>query len=174
MLLSRVSQSEIGPVRKNNEDYVAFWQPEGEAERQRRGAIMVMADGVGGQENGEVASQLAVETALKVFQERDPELPLKRILREIFERANLAVYDLTMTDRKAGKMATTLSVALFREREVFLAHVGDTRIYLIRHEQIEKLTHDHSYTGLQVKLRLITEHEARASTMRSVLTRSIG
>ena len=174
MLLSCVSLSDAGPIRKNNEDFLTFWQPTEEAERLRRGAIMIMADGVGGQENGEVASRLAVETALAVFQERDPVTPPKALIKEIFDRANLAVFDQGMKTPQGGRMATTLSVCVFRDREVAIGHVGDTRVYLVRHEEMKKLTHDHSYTGLQVKLRLITEHEARASALRSVLTRSIG
>lgn len=174
MLLSCVSRSEAGPIRRNNEDFLAYWQPAEDAERLRRGAIMIMADGVGGQANGEVASRLAVETALQTFQALEPGLAPKALIKEIFDRANLAVFDRGVKDAKGGRMATTLAVCIFRDREVLIGHVGDTRVYLVRHEEIQKLTHDHSYTGLQVKLRLITEHEARASALRSVLTRSIG
>jgi len=174
MLLSKVSQSDAGPVRKNNEDFLGFWEPADETERQKRGSIMIMADGVGGHGNGEVASRMAVETALEMFQKAEVSLPPKKLLREIFNEANLKLYDIGMTDRKAGRMATTLSICIFRDKELHIGHVGDTRVYLVRHETIEKLTHDHSYTGMQVKMRLISEHEARASQLRSVLTRSVG
>jgi len=174
MLLSTVSQSDPGPVRKNNEDYLGFWQPADETERLKRGSIMIMADGVGGHGNGEVASRMAVETALEIFQKAEVSLSPKKLLREIFNETNLKLYDIGMTDRKAGRMATTLSICIFRDKELHIGHVGDTRVYLVRHETIEKLTHDHSYTGMQVKMRLITEHEARASQLRSVLTRSVG
>lgn len=174
MLLSCVSKSDAGPVRKNNEDYLGFWQSTDDAERLRRGSIMVMADGVGGQDNGEVASRMAVEMAIEMFQKADLSSAPKRLLKEIFNETNLKLYDIGMTDRKAGRMATTLSVCIFRDKELHIGHVGDTRVYLVRHETIEKLTSDHSYTGMQVKLRLITEHEARASHLRSVLTRSVG
>jgi serine/threonine-protein kinase len=174
MLLSCASKSDAGPVRKNNEDYLGFWQSTDDAERLRRGAIMVMADGVGGQGHGEVASRMAVEAAIDYFQRVDPATPAKRILRDLFMTVNLAVHNEGMNKPEGGRMATTLSVCIFRDKELHIGHVGDTRIYLVRHETIEKLTHDHSYTGMQVKLRLITEHEARASQLRSVLTRSIG
>jgi serine/threonine protein phosphatase PrpC/predicted Ser/Thr protein kinase len=174
MLLSCVSQSDPGPVRKNNEDYLCFWQPADAAERLRRGSIMVMADGVGGQGSGEVASRLAVETAIDLFQKADPSLPPKRIMKDLFQCVNLAVHDQGLEKPEGGRMATTLSICIFRDKELTLGHVGDTRIYLVRHEGIQKLTDDHSYTGMQVKLRLITEHEARASHLRSMLTRSIG
>jgi serine/threonine protein phosphatase PrpC/predicted Ser/Thr protein kinase len=174
MLLSCVSKSEAGPVRQNNEDFLGFWQPSDDAERLRRGSIMVMADGVGGQGSGEVASRLAVETAIDLFQKADPSLPPKRILKDLFQCVNIAVHDQGLDKPEGGRMATTLSICIFRDKELTLGHVGDTRIYLVRHEGIQKLTDDHSYTGMQVKLRLITEHEARASHLRSMLTRSIG
>ncbi|MDR3404877.1 MAG: protein kinase [Chthoniobacter sp.] len=174
MLLSCVSQSDAGPVRKKNEDSIGFWQPADDAERLKRGSIMIMADGVGGHGNGEVASRMAVEKAMEMFRQADVSVPPKRLMKDIFNQTNLELYDIGMTDRKAGRMATTLSICIFRDKELHIGHVGDTRVYLVRHETIEKLTHDHSYTGLQVKMRLITEHEARASQLRSVLTRSVG
>ncbi|HEY3898772.1 MAG TPA: protein kinase [Chthoniobacter sp.] len=174
MLLTCVSKSDPGPVRKNNEDYIGYWQPADNEERLRRGAIMVMADGVGGQDNGEIASRMAVEAALDYFKRCDPSMPPKRLLNDMFMQINLAVHNHAASQTVGGRMATTLSVCIFRDKELHVAHVGDTRVYLVRHENIEKLTHDHSYTGMQVKLRLITEHEARASHLRSVLTRSVG
>src|ERR1700679_2347557 len=109
MLLSCVSQSDAGPVRQNNEDFLGFWQPSDPAERLRRGAIMIMADGVGGQGRGEVASRLAVETAIKLFQKADPSLPAKRILKDLFNCVNLAVHDQGLDQPEGGRMATTLS-----------------------------------------------------------------
>jgi len=174
MLLSCVSKSDTGPVRKQNEDFVAFWQPSDEEDRLKRGAIMVMADGLGGQGNGEVASKMAVESAIEYFKRTDPSISAKRLLTDLFMRVNLAVHNAGTSQTVAGRMATTLSICIFRDKELHIGHVGDTRVYLVRHESIEKLTSDHSYTGMQVKLRLITEHEARASHLRSVLTRSVG
>src|SRR5271154_901583 len=154
MLLSCVSKTDAGPVRKNNEDFIGFWQSADEADRLKRGAIMVMADGLGGQGNGEVASRLAVEASIDYFKRTDPSTPVKRLLKDLFSRVNLAVHNQGLNDSKGGRMATTLSVCIFRDKELHIGHVGDTRVYLVRHETIEKLTSDHSYTGMQVKLRL--------------------
>ena len=77
-------------------------------------------------------------------------------------------------DRKATRMATTMNVCIFKGRDVHVGHVGDSRLYLVRQEEIKKLTSDHSMTGLQLKLRLMTEMEARVSHLRSMLTRSVG
>jgi serine/threonine-protein kinase len=174
MRVSTTFLSSKGPVRPKNEDSVAFWQSEDEEERQQRGAISIVADGVGGQGNGEVASRMAVETAVKIFRETPLSVAPKQLLNEIFNAANIALYDTAIKDRKKSGMATTLSVCIFRDRELFIGHVGDSRTYLVRHEEIKKLTHDHSYTGMQLKMRLITEHEARGSHLRSMLTRSVG
>ncbi len=174
MKLNVESISSTGPVRSQNEDCLGFWQPEEPDERLLRGAISVIADGVGGQANGHLASRMAVELALAKFREADPSTPAKRLLKDIFNAANLSIYDAGMSMGKAGRMATTLGVCIFKNKQLFIGHVGDSRVYLVRQEKIERLTHDHSYTGLQVKLRLISDAEARASTMRSMLTRSLG
>lgn len=173
MRLSCESRSSPGPVRKINEDFVAFWQPEDEAERLQRGAIAVMADGVGGLHKGEIASRMAGELALAAFKRINPANMPKQILQQIFEAANLQVYEAGMAGQN-GRMATTLSVCIFREKELSIGHVGDTRVYIVRQERMRRLTEDHSYTAMQVKLRLISEHEAKASRLRSMLTRSLG
>ena len=89
MRLSCESKSSAGPVRKKNEDCLGFWQPDDEAERLQRGAIAVVADGVGGHENGEVASKMAVEIAIATFQRMNPVNAPKQILKQIFDTANL-------------------------------------------------------------------------------------
>ena len=174
MQLSFVAQSSVGPKRQKNEDLLAFWQPEGLEERQQRGAIALAADGVGGLHHGDIASKMAVEIALSIFQKADPATVPRQILKQIFDSANLALYEAGMADPAKGRMATTLTACLFRDKEVWIGHVGDTRVYLVRQEDIHRLTDDHSYTGVQLKLHLISEAEARASHLRSMLTRSLG
>jgi serine/threonine-protein kinase len=166
--------SSKGPVRPKNEDYAGFWEPSEPDERQSRGAIAIIADGVGGHGRGDVASKLAVETAISKFQECSPDMNTKAILREIFFAANMALYDSAANDRSATRMATTMNICIFKGRDVHVGHIGDSRLYLVRQEEIKKLTSDHSMTGLQLKLRLMTELEARASHLRSMLTRSVG
>src|ERR1700761_1475232 len=174
MRLSCEWKSSAGLVRKTNEDYRGFWQPDEEAESLLHGAISVVADGVGGQEDGEVASRMAVEIAIATFQRMNPLNAPKQILKQIFDSANLAIYEAGMVDPRGGRMATTLSVCIFRDKELFIGHVGDTRVYLVRQENMRRLTDDHSYTAMQVKMRIISEHEAKASRLRSMLTRTVG
>ena len=159
------------PVRDHNEDFVAFWEPEDFYHPAERGSIAILADGVGGEGNGDVASRLAAETALSIFKEAKPETRRRRSGPPDFRRASARIFQAAQTK---GRMATTLLTSIFRHDKVTVAHVGDSRAYLIRAGKIKRLTTDHSYTSLQVKLGLLLERNAMTSPHRSTLTRSIG
>jgi serine/threonine-protein kinase len=175
MDLTFAQLSDAGPVRTNNEDSLDFWRPPDEEEERLRGSVALLADGIGGQGKGEVASRLAVDTALQKFREARPDTAPNQLLWQMFTAANLAVYDAGMQERDGqGRMGTTLTAALFRNNEVTVGHVGDCRTYLVQNGRIRRLTTDHSYVGMQLKLGLITEQEAMASQFRNLLTRSVG
>src|ERR1700747_3161538 len=125
MRLSFESKSSAGPMRKKNEDSLGFWQPEEEAERLQRGASSGVADGVGGHENGDVASKMAVDIAIATFQRMNPANAPKTILKQIFDSANLAIYEAGMADTRGGRMGRTLSVCIFRDKEFFIGDGGD-------------------------------------------------
>lgn len=163
--------SSTGVVRDHNEDFLLFWEPDEFELRQKAGSLAILADGVGGEGNGDVASRLAVETAVTAFKEANPETSPSNLARSMFEAAAAAVFQAT---RDKGRMATTLLVSIFRHDQVTIAHVGDSRAYLVRGGKIKRLTTDHSYTSLQVKLGLLLERNAMTSPHRSTLTRSIG
>jgi serine/threonine protein phosphatase PrpC len=172
MQITYAALSVPGPVRACNEDCVGWDQPADPQARRDRGAVVIMADGVGGEGGGEIASKLACEAALKQFREAKPNTPQGTLLFQMFNAANQAVYDRRMHDR--SRMGTTLSVSLFRNDELNVGHVGDCRVYLIQAGRIRRVTNDHSYAGVQVKLGLITVEEAKGSDLRCVLTRSVG
>ncbi|MGA2069534.1 MAG: protein kinase [Thermoguttaceae bacterium] len=174
MELTYACLSSQGPVRGNNEDFLGFWSPPNQEVERSHGALAVIADGVGGQGQGEVASQLAVQAALDTFRQSKPDVPPRQVLWQVFNAANLAVYDRGMADRGDGRMATTLTAAVFRHNEVTLGHVGDCRAYLIQGGRIRQLTADHSYVAMQLKLGLISAKDAAASSMRNLLVRSVG
>jgi serine/threonine-protein kinase len=174
MELTYASLSSRGPVRENNEDFVDFWSPPEQDVERSHGALAVIADGVGGQGQGEVASQLAVQIALDSFRQAKPDVPPRQVVWQAFNAANLAVYDRGMAERADGRMATTLTAALFRHNEVTLGHVGDCRAYLVQAGRIQQLTADHSYVAMQLKLGLISAKDAATSSMRNLLTRSMG
>jgi serine/threonine protein phosphatase PrpC len=166
--------SSNGPVRDHNEDCVANWEPRDQSDWRNRGAVVVLADGVGGQDRGEVASKSACDAAIKTFLEAKPLITPTQVLFQMFTAANISVYDQNVRGNGTGKMATTLTISLFRHNEVNIGHVGDCRVYVIQQGRIRRVTNDHSYAGVQLKLGLITVDEAVNSEMRSVLTRSVG
>ena len=174
MDLTYAQLSVTGPVRSNNEDSIGFWKPEKPELVRSVGIAAIIADGVGGTGRGEVASQLAVTTTLDIFKNAESEIEPVDLLRMIFNQSNKNVYDASMHDQKEGRMATTLTVSIFRHDEAVIGHVGDSRVYLIRNGVLQRLTSDHSYVALQVKLGLVKEQDAMASPMRSMITRSIG
>jgi len=172
--LTHAELSFVGPIRSANEDFLLFWEPDDEVEKQSRGAIALLADGVGGYGDGDIASRLAVTAALKAFREADPKTTDNQLLWRLFSTANLAVYDAGIERAASEQMATTLTVSLFRRNEIAVGHVGDSRAYLVHRGQIRQLTSDHTYVEMQRKMSLISKEEAMASELRSVLTRSVG
>jgi serine/threonine protein phosphatase PrpC len=178
MQVSYAHFSTAGSVRDHNEDSCTFWQGESEEERRSHGAIAILADGVGGQGFGEIASKAAVEGALQAFCASLPDTPPPRLIVDMFNAANLSVYNIGMDVhyRKArqGRMATTLTVTIFRHNMITVGHVGDCRTYLINAKRLRRITNDHSYVGVQLKLGLITVEEAQQSELRSILTRTVG
>ncbi len=174
MQIRHASLSVVGPIRSNNEDYVGSWEPSNEIEQRMRGYVLALADGVGGQARGEVASRLAVETAMKEFQATAPGVAPNQVIWKMFNAANLAVYDDSAKHHTNGRMATTLLMCIFRNNELTVGHVGDCRLYLFQEGRLRRVTNDHSYAGVQLKLGLITVEEAKNSPNRSLLTRSVG
>ncbi len=174
MELTYAELSSPGPARENNEDFVGFWQPQTLEEKRSRGAVALLADGVGGMQKGEVASRLAVETGLKAFCEARGGQSPQQLVIQMFNAANLAVYDKGMENNGKARMATTLAAVVLRNNEITVGNVGDSRVYLVRKATIKQLSTDHTYAGMQQKFGLISEQEAKTSEHRSVLTRSVG
>jgi serine/threonine-protein kinase len=164
-----------GSARQNNEDSVASWEPTTAEQWRSHGALVVIADGMGGQVRGEVASRMACDRMVAHFAAAAPLAEPSSLVRDGISAANLAVYDDNLTHQRAwGKMATTLTACLFRDDEVTIGHVGDCRVYVVQQSRIRQVTSDHSYTAVQQRLGLISAADAAGSENRSMLTRSIG
>ncbi len=166
--------SSAGPARQKNEDFLGFRHPESPEEERDRGSVALLADGVGGHGDGDIASRLAVESALERFAGVKSGTNPSQFLWQMFAAANQAVFDAGMHQRRKQRMATTLTISLFRNDQISVGHVGDCRAYVIQQGKIRRLTTDHSYVAMQLKLGLISEQEAMVSRMRSMLTRSVG
>jgi len=167
--------SDCGKVRDHNEDYVGHVAPADAREARTRGWLFALADGVGGHEAGEVASHGAVETILEGFRRAASGEQHAALIRRLVQTANEHVYSTGHAARPGGiKMATTLVVCALRFDRLVVAHVGDSRCYLIRGQEWSVLTRDHTVVGEQVRLGLLTTKEASESATRNVLTRSLG
>ncbi len=170
--LSWAIRSEPGDVRPHNEDFAGVFAPTIPDDAWDRGPLFLVADGLGGHAAGEVASRLAVETALASWSGGTPAAP-RQALRAAARAANTAIYDAAL-DRKRSGMGTTFTALTLAGREALLAHVGDSRAYLIRGETCTQLTPDHSRAGEMLRMKLITAEQAAAHPARSMLTRSLG
>jgi serine/threonine-protein kinase len=174
MRLRYARLSTTGPVREINEDWLDFWESPDPLTREKQGSVALLADGVGGYEHGEVASHLAVGTALGEFQTAPADTKPYTLLRRMFATACSQVHDKAISDHGGRRMATTLVAAIFRDGAVHVANVGDTRSYFIRQKTIRRLSTDHVPTSVPVKLGLLLERQAMASPTRGSLTRSLG
>lgn len=167
--------SDPGRVREHNEDYLGHAAPATPAEARTRGWLFALADGVGGQERGEIASRTAVESVLASFQNSSAAMTPANLLQELVQAANLTVYETGAAARPGGSsMCTTLVACLLRYDRATIAHVGDSRCYLIRQGRAAVLTKDHTLVGEQVRMGLISEEEAAHSEKRHLLSRSLG
>jgi protein phosphatase len=165
--------TDLGLRRSENEDSHGCWIPDEPAAQERRGALMVVADGMGGSQAGEVASRLAVETVLGAYRDGHGEDALDDLRRAVVE-ANRAVYEQSTANPQHTGMGTTCTALVVRDREALVAHVGDSRAYLVRDGRIRQLTHDHSLVAQMVQRNEITPEQARTDPRRNVVTRSVG
>jgi protein phosphatase len=170
--LSWAMRSEPGEVRPHNEDYAGSFAPTSPDDAWDRGPLFVVCDGLGGHAAGEVASRLAVDALLGSWSNGPPGAPHQAI-RGAARAANLAVYDAALTQGQRG-MATTLVALTLAGREAIIANVGDSRAYLVRGENCQQLTADHSRVGEMLRLGLLSPDQAANHPGRSMLTRTIG
>ena len=172
------ARTDLGRVRKNNEDCYTI-----DASLQ----LYVLSDGMGGQAHGEVASQLAVQTVLThcrqaensratpIFGESKPDVSERtNRLASAIHLANRKVFETAASNPAQQGMGATLVAAWIEAQRLSIAHVGDSRAYLLRAGSLEQLTADHSLVAEKVRVGILTPQEADASEMQSVLTRAVG
>lgn len=168
--------SDTGRVRHGNEDYLGRFTPGSTEEVRARGWLFALADGVGGHDLGEVASKTAIESLVADFRDCSAAEPLGALLTRLVRTANARVLDAGVSMRGASgpPMATTIVACALRYDRATVAHVGDSRCYLIRRGQANLITRDHTLANEQVRLKLLTKEEAEKSDNRHTLSRSLG
>ncbi|MDE3112568.1 MAG: serine/threonine-protein phosphatase [Chloroflexota bacterium] len=165
--------SETGP-RPINEDHVAWRLPEDPLLRERKGALFVLADGVGGHAAGEVASATAAATLLEEYFSPSNHARVEPALQRAMQAANMRVYEMAERDQHLARMQTTLDGLAVTDAGAYVAHVGDGRVYHWRDGSVRQLTSDHSEVSELVRLRLVKREKLRTHPRRSILTRTCG
>jgi len=166
-------QTDIGCLRKNNEDSFGYWEPEDEAEFQRKGRLAVVADGMGGYEGGQEASQMAVDAILRVYRAFAAGEPQQTLI-EGLQAAHEEIRQYGLTHPALRGMGTTCTAIAIVNDGLYFVHVGDTRLYLVRDGRIIQVTRDHSYVGRLVEAGMISREEAETHPQRNILTAAVG
>ena len=173
MTLTISAATDLGLRREHNEDTLVTWVPDQPAERDRSGALLVVADGMGGSKAGEVASRLAADTLVASYREAPGDNLLGRVANAL-EAANATVHQESLLRHELHGMGTTCTAVVLHGADIHIAHVGDSRAYLVREGHIRQLTSDHSLVAQLVAERHITAEQARVDPRRNVVTRSVG
>jgi PPM family protein phosphatase len=170
--------TDLGRVRSNNEDCFRIVEPLN---------LFVLSDGMGGEAHGEVASAMAVETIVKYCTDAQASSPVELLgspepawsektkqLTSAVHLANKTIYESAEAHPEQHGMGATLTAAWIDGPRLSIAHVGDSRLYLLRGGTLQQLTSDHSLVAEQVRRGIITAAEAEESEMQSVLLRALG
>ena len=175
-VIQAAGMTDIGLVRKNNEDNFGY---------DLRHGIFVVCDGMGGQQAGELASKIAVDTVLGYYREA-PDTTSDGVprfegvsrraadLAAAIQLANQAIHEAGARDATIAGMGSTLVAVVVEGNQFSIANVGDSRIYLIRKNEVAQLTQDHSLVMEQVRRGLMTLQEAENSKMQNVIVRALG
>ncbi|MGZ4876376.1 MAG: Stp1/IreP family PP2C-type Ser/Thr phosphatase [Candidatus Angelobacter sp.] len=169
-------KTDVGCVRTNNEDNFGF---------DSRHGIFVVCDGMGGQAAGEVASKMGVDILLDYFRNQAPDAGMRSLngqngssgaqsLASAIQLANKTIFQAGQEHNGRNGMGTTVVAALVRGNSLAIAHVGDSRIYLVRQGAIQQLTQDHSLVMEQVRRGYITLEQAQKSEMQNIILRALG
>lgn len=167
------AKSDKGIVRDVNEDYYKVIMGNSGLP-----PVFIIADGMGGHNSGEIASKMAVESAAKYILENiefiTSEETVCEVIVKAMDQANSYVYTKSQEQQDNFGMGTTLIIAVAYNNKIHIAHIGDSRVYIIRNGRIERITTDHSYIEELIKNGSLTREEARNHPQKNLITRAIG
>lgn len=164
--------SDRGHVRSDNEDCAAYVLPRAGDADDPRPAVAIIADGMGGHAAGEVASRIACEAVLRraLAGGAAPQV----LLREAIELANAVILEKASREADLAGMGTTVTALLLVDGRVYLAHVGDSRLYILRDRRLHCLSRDHTLVAEMVRRGVLTQAAARAHPDRNVIYKAVG
>ena len=165
--------TDVGRKREHNEDNMAHVIPKDPQVMARKGALFIVADGMGGHAAGEVASEIAVDAVTNVYYQDDSDDVAISLLHAI-KRANAMIHQRAAENMLRSGMGTTCVAAVLCGSMAYIANVGDSRAYLVRNGQVRQISQDHSWVAEQVRAGLLSEEQARTHAQRNVITRCLG
>lgn len=168
-----VLRTDVGLVRSENQDFGTYTTPREESHSHAGGRLLIVADGMGGHRGGATASRLAGET-VKAQYLGSATYDISEALREALAKANARIFSEAQANPDLRGMGTTTSALVVKNNQAWFAHVGDSRIYFVRGDDIRQITEDHSLVASMVREGLLTAKEAETHPRRNVLQRSMG
>lgn len=178
MKLEIFGRTDVGKIRTNNEDNFLIEEDIG---------LFIVADGMGGHSSGEVASKMAVDVtrdSVKKFISNEQKSIIGKLNSQYSERtnqlassvrlSNQIIYESARATPQNQGMGTTIDCVLVQKDKISIAHVGDSRVYMVRANGLRQLTEDHSLTADQVRKGLLKQEEAEKSNLKNILTRAVG
>ncbi len=166
-------KTDIGKARDINQDYYYI------SSKQHEFDLYILADGMGGYNGGEVASQLAIESTKRYIETNFEKIEHSKediigLIKSAIEYSNMIVFEKSKEDKELEGMGTTLDICLIYNNRIFIGHIGDSRIYRVRDNIIRKLTKDHSYVQKLIEDGTITREEAITHPKRNMLMKALG
>jgi serine/threonine protein phosphatase PrpC len=170
-MLKASFKTDIGRVRSVNEDRVAV------ADGVAGGMLAIVADGMGGHQAGDTASQITVELIRQALAQPPSEITdteRETRLKEAIRQANAKVFEIASVKEHYRGMGTTVTAAIVDKTRVVIGHIGDSRAYYINHNEFMQITEDHTLVNELVKTGQISQEEAAVHPRRNVITRALG
>ena len=167
------SLTDVGCQRENNEDSYGYWEPADDADFAALGRLVIVADGMGGHEGGQIASRLAVETFTKAYAGATDSDPQKRLLTALKD-AHRRIQQRAKQDPHLSSMGTTCTACALIDSRLYFVHVGDSRLYLLREGKLRILSHDHTLLSRLLEKGLVRPDQVQDHPQKHVLTSALG
>ena len=164
--------TDLGNIRTNNEDVGLFFRIADDNISREKGCLLLVADGMGGHNAGEVASRMAAETISHEYVRIQANA--EKSLHKAYELANTKIYQLSLSNRTMSGMGTTCTALAVIDATVYFAHAGDSRAFMLKNGTISQITEDHTYVQELVNQGEITLAEADVHPKRNILTNAMG
>ncbi len=169
-------QTDVGRKRSINEDSMLSVIPEDPRILLKKGALFIVADGLGGHTKGEVASRMTVDAVRNVYYQEKQSSDIASLLLQAVQRANEVIYhQIDVEDKTSfGAMGSTCTAAVLHNNVAYIANVGDSRAYIVHQGQAQQISQDHSWVAEQVRAGRLAQEQARGHARGNIITRCLG